>query len=133
MSGGLDLATLLRSMEPVLHAVPYGYGLLEVGATVPVGVNAFAVISEPEGVTVVATVAALLAAGIPHQGQWARISLTVHSDLAAVGLTAAIAATLAQQSISANVVAGYFHDHVFVQWDRRDAAMVALIALTRAA
>ena len=132
MAGGMDLAALLQSMEPVLHAVPNGYGLLESGATVPVEVAAFAVISEPEGVTVVATIAALLAAGIPHQGQWARISLTVHSDLAAVGLTAAIAATLARQNISANVVAGYFHDHVFVQWDRRDAAMAALIALTRA-
>jgi uncharacterized protein len=68
-------------------------------------------------------------AGIAYQGEWARISLQVHSDLAAVGLTAAIAAELTTHGISANVVAGYFHDHVFVQWDRRAAAMVALSAL----
>lgn len=131
MSGEMDLAVLLRSMEPVLDAVPYGYGVTAVGVAVPVG--AFAVIAEAEGVTVVAEVSLLEGAGIAFDGHWARISLTVHSDLAAVGLTAAIAAALAAQGISANVVAGYFHDHVFVQWARRTDAMAALWALAAAA
>jgi uncharacterized protein len=130
MSGEMDLAVLLRSMEPVLGAMPYGYGLMPVGATVPDGAGAFAVIVEAEGVTVVAAADALDRVGIAYHGHWARISLTVHSDLAAVGLTAAISAALAAQGISANVVAGYFHDHVFVQWERREAAMAALTALT---
>ena len=129
MSGEMDLALLLRHMEPVLDAEPYGYGLLAVGAAVPGGVDPFAVIVEAEGVTVVALASALTRAGLAHQGQWARISLSVHSDLAAVGLTAAIAAALARHGISANVVAGYFHDHVFVQWERRVDAMEALKAL----
>ena len=128
MSGEMDLAVLLRHMEPVLDVAPYGYGQLAVGSEVPRGVDPFAVIVEAEGVTVVATTLALARAGIAHQGQWARISLSVHSDLAAVGLTAAIAAALAKHGISANVVAGYFHDHVFVQWERRVGAMEALKA-----
>lgn len=127
MSGEMDLAVLLRSMEPVLDAVPYGYGVVAVGDTVPSG--AFAVIAEVEGVTVVAEVSVLAAAGIAFDEHWARISLTVHSDLAAVGLTAAIAKALAVQGISANVVAGFYHDHVFVQWARRDNALEALRAL----
>ena len=131
MSGEMDLAALLREMQPRLDAEPYGYGMIAAGA-VPQGVAAFAVIVEAEGTTVVAPAAGLVRAGIAHQGHWARISLTVHSDLAAVGLTAAIAAALARDGISANVVAGYFHDHVFVQWDRRAAAMEALRALTLA-
>lgn len=129
MSGEMDLAVLLQSMEPVLDANPYGYGQLPKGVAVPNGIDAFALIAEPEGMTVVATVAALKSAGIGYQGQWARISLTVHSDLAAVGLTAAIASALTRHSISCNVVAGYFHDHVFVQWERRAEAMEALFAL----
>lgn len=132
MSGERDLAVLVQHMEPVLDARPYGYGVMQVGATVPDAVDAFAIIAEPEGVTVVALVAKLDAVGIAYQGQWARISLSIHSDLAAVGLTAAIAAELARHGISANVVAGYYHDHFFVQWDRRAAAMVALTALTDA-
>ena len=114
-----------------MDAVPYGYGVVPAAAVVPGG--AFAVIAEAEGVTVIAKVEALSGAGIAFDGLWARISLTVHSDLAAVGLTAAIAATLAAHEISANVVAGYFHDHVFVQWARRADAMAALRALAMAA
>jgi uncharacterized protein len=130
MTGEMDLALLLLRMEPILDAEPYGYGLLPVGAAVPGGVDPFAVIVEAEGLTVVALVSAMTRAGIAHHGQWARISLSVHSDLAAVGLTAAIAAALTRHGISANVVAGYFHDHVFVQWERRVEAMEALRALT---
>jgi len=43
-----------------------------------------------------------------------------------VGLTAAIARVLAGKGISANVVAGFYHDHVFVPWARRDDAMAVL-------
>jgi hypothetical protein len=38
----------------------------------------------------------------------------VHSDLVSVGLTAKISSVLFEQNISANIIAGYFHDHVFV-------------------
>ncbi|MEO8241613.1 MAG: ACT domain-containing protein [bacterium] len=120
-----DLAVLLADMEPVLHDGEYGYACV---AAVPAGMRPFAVVAEAEGLTLVAPVAAL--AGIPHQGGWARISLTVVSDLAAVGLTAAVAAALSEAGISANVIAGYHHDHFFVQAARADDAMAALLALT---
>jgi len=81
---------------------------------------------------VIAPLSDLAGRGIPAEGEWARISLTVHSALAAVGLTAAVATALAREGIPANVVAGYFHDHLFVPWDRRAAALAALRGLTRA-
>ncbi len=127
MSGEADLAVLLRSMEPVLHAEAYGYVVTD--RAVP---GAFAMIAEAEGGTVIAAQQVLAAVGLVAAGDWARISLTVHSDLAAVGLTAAIAAALAGRGISANVVAGFYHDHVFVQWDRREDAMAALQDLIHA-
>lgn len=120
MAGTSDLAVLLRTMRPALHAERYGIVVTEAA------VAAFARIVEPEGTTVIATEAALAAAGVAIEQPFARISLSVHSDLAAVGLTAALAAALAGQGISANVVAGYYHDHILVPWDRRDAAMAAL-------
>ncbi len=95
-------------MEPVLAAEPYGISV----QPAPVA-GAFATVAEAEGLTVIA-LQSVLAAGVPA---WARISLTLHSDLAAVGLTAAFAAALAARGISANVVAGVFHDHIFVPWD----------------
>jgi hypothetical protein len=36
-----------------------------------------------------------------------------------VGLTAAFSKALTEEDISCNVVAGYFHDHIFV--DKKDA------------
>ena len=128
MTGETDLTRLLRDMRPALHAVPYGFAMGD-----PARVAApFAVIAEEEGVTLVAPVAALRAAGVAVAAPMARITLTVHSSLAAVGLTAAIATALAARGISANVVAGFHHDHIFVPWDRRHDAMAALAALSDA-
>jgi hypothetical protein len=56
--------------------------------------------------------------------------LEVHSALDAVGLTAAVSHVLTGAGISANVVAGYTHDHVFVPLDRADDAMPALATLS---
>jgi hypothetical protein len=87
--------------------------------------DAFAVIREEEGVT------AIIAgdrAGMP----FARITLTVHSALEGVGLTAAVSGALAKAGIACNVVAGYHHDHLFVPWERRDEALGVLQRLAEA-
>jgi hypothetical protein len=128
MTGELNLGVLLATMEPVLEKAPWGFGLLPDGQVPPP--EAFALIREAEGITVIALMDVLAERGIPAEGQWARITLTVHSALAAVGLTSAVATALTREGIPANVVAGYFHDHLFVPWDRRDAAMAALRGLS---
>jgi uncharacterized protein len=125
-----DLKVLLQSMEPELHAVSYGYACVDPSRPLPLGLVPFAMVAEAEGLTLVAPEAELAAAGLAFQGGWARISLTVVSDLAAVGLTAAIAGALAEVGISANVIAGYHHDHFFVQAARAGEAMVALRRLS---
>lgn len=125
-----DLTVLLASMRPALADATYGFGELPAGAGIPPGLRPFATVAEAEALTVVAPEVELAAHGIAHQPGWARISLSVHSDLAAVGLTAAIAAALADEGISANVIAGSRHDHLFVPWERRRDAMHVLAALT---
>lgn len=52
--------------------------------------------------------------GLTYTYVAAWITLTVHSSLEATGLTAAFATALADAGISCNVVAAYFHDHIFV-------------------
>lgn len=125
--GETDLQVLLATMEPVLFPEPYGIAV----QTVALPFQPFATVAEEEGVTVVGLLSDVRAAGMLSE-PWARISLTVHSDLAAVGLTAAFAAALGQAGISCNVIAGYHHDHLFVQWDRREDAMAALRGLSGA-
>ena len=125
--GERDLARLLRGMEPVLSPAPYGFAVWA-GDVLPFA--PFATVAEDEGLTVVADLAGMRAAGLISDA-WARISLTVHSDLAAVGLTAAFAGALAEAGISCNVIAGFHHDHLFVQWDRRCEALDVLTGLAR--
>lgn len=123
--GETDLKVLLATMEPVLFPEPYGFVVWQEKGALPF--QPFATVAEDEGLTVVAPLSAL-GGGEP----WARISLTVHSDLAAVGLTAAFAGALGAEGISCNVIAGVHHDHLFVPWDRRFDAVLALEALSRA-
>ena len=132
MSGETDLSVLIRSMEPVLGADRYGYVALPKGQSVPAGCTPFAVVCEDEGMTLIAPIEQLAALGHAAETEWARISLTVHSSLSAVGLTAAFARALGDAGISANVIAGYFHDHIFVAWAQREAAVTALQALATA-
>ena len=57
----------------------------------------------------------------------------MHSSLHAVGLTAAVAAELSRNFISANVVAGFYHDHVLVPSDQAEEALKHLENLSLAA
>ena len=59
------------------------------------------------------------------------ITLRVRSPLDAVGLTAAVSSALAAREMSCNLVAGHYHDHVFVRFEHLEAAMDALRALSR--
>ncbi|CCA53561.1 hypothetical protein SVEN_0274 [Streptomyces venezuelae ATCC 10712] len=62
----------------------------------------------------------------------ARITLRVHSALDAVGLTAAVAGALAEAGLSCNVVAGFHHDHLFVEHARAQEALAVLDRLAKA-
>jgi hypothetical protein len=57
--------------------------------------------------------------------------LQVHSSLEAVGLTAIISGKLASYDISANVIAGFYHDHVFVPEQDAEQALELLNNLSK--
>ena len=70
-------------------------------------------------------------AGFNYESIFKGITLKVHSSLEAVGLTAAVSNKLAEKGISANVIAAYYHDHIFVQAENADAALSALNEFSR--
>lgn len=88
-------------------------------------------VMESEGLTLIVPKCLAEQHGIEITGTFNKITLNVHSSLEAVGLTAAFAKVLTEQGISANVVAGYFHDHIFVQKDVAASAMNALMELSQ--
>ena len=71
--------------------------------------------------------------GIDYQSVYRLITLNIHSSLDAVGLTAAFSAKLAEKNISANVVAAYYHDHIFVPKERAEQALNAILELQQQA
>ena len=126
MAGETNLTTLLQSLQPELDPREFGVVALALDLPLPPGLRPIGWFEEAEGRTLIATADALAEAGFQQPGGWARITLTVHSSLEAVGLTAVIATALAEAGISANVVAAFYHDHVFVPWDRRFDAIAVL-------
>lgn len=109
-----DLSRLLQMLDPHLFQERYSFSA---ASELTLAEGDFAIVREREGLTVIRTDPA---------GEWARISLGVHSSLDAVGLTAALSSRLAGAGISANIVAGLYHDHLFIPWDRREEALAAL-------
>lgn len=123
-----NITLLLQSMEPTLHSGVYVYCSVS-HATDLSTVTALATFREAEGITIVLPEAEALKAGFSIMFRAAWITLSVHSDLQAVGLTAAFATTLGASGISCNVMAGAYHDHIFVPVEHAQAAMAALRAL----
>jgi len=88
-----------------------------------------AMFHEAEGVSLILPVDVMTAQELPEMSPMAQITLNVYSSLEGVGLTAAVAAALAQVGIACNMVAAFHHDHVFVPLARGDEALAVLIAL----
>lgn len=132
MSGETKLETLLQSMEPILYESEFCFLTFPNSSDPRISsLQPFAKIEEEEGTTLIVKSDAANSQGITELNAFKRISLTVHSSLNAVGLTAAIASKLAEKGISANVVAGYFHDHIFVPSESAQSAMESLAELSR--
>jgi hypothetical protein len=129
-SGEAALGTLLREMQPMLCSDPYTFCVIQHRADLPPQLRVFATVHEEEGITIIAPEIDVIQSGLSGSGSWARISLNIHSALSAVGLTAAVSGALAAVGISANVLAGHYHDHLFVPWKRRQQAFSVLKQLT---
>ncbi|WP_395943616.1 ACT domain-containing protein [Brevundimonas sp.] len=125
-----DLPTLLSTMTPVLRDGVFVFcELPELDGRAISALSPVVVVQEDEAVTVVVPKEVAVANGLIFGPAMRMISLKVHSDLEAVGLTAAFATALAQAGVSANVVAGSRHDHIFVPERQAEEAMAALGAL----
>lgn len=131
MPGEKDLRTLIENMEPELSDGEFAFAAIKEGSRDISPLRPWAIIRETEGTTVILESSSATAHGIPFESSYKRITLKIHSSLNAVGLTAAVATALAEVGISANVVAGYYHDHVFVKSEDGERALDVLQKLAR--
>lgn len=132
MTGEKDLEKLLSSMSPRRLDGEYvfctfknaHYG--DLSALAPI-----ASFIEPEGLTLVVPKSKADEQRLHYECVFTGITLSVHSSLEAVGLTAAVARKLTEHGISANVMAGYYHDHIFVPKEHAEKAIEALNEFAR--
>ena len=130
MSGVTDINELLGSMQPALVDESFVFCTVKGQLADYIALDPIAMFRESEGLTLVLSQTAADKAVFDYESVFRQITLTVHSSLEAVGLTAAVSTALAAKNISANVIAAYYHDHVFVPNAQAEQALSALKALS---
>ncbi|MDO6802920.1 ACT domain-containing protein [Wenyingzhuangia sp. 1_MG-2023] len=113
MSGTTNLDELIKGMTPNLKKGEYVFTTVTKFHTIDRKLI-FCEFKEEEGTTLVLEkkTADNLHLKYDYVASW--ITLMIHSSLDAVGLTAIISTELAKYNISCNVIAAYYHDHIFV-------------------
>ncbi len=130
MTRASDLTTLLATLDPALSDAEMVFcsfasaGIEGCLPLLPVGC-----FLEKEGISLIIGKSIAEQYGIAFETTFRAITLSVHSSLEAVGLTAAVAGRLALHGISANVVAAYHHDHIFVPTHDAERTLQALRSL----
>lgn len=130
MAGTKDLNKLINSMQPKLVDEAFVFCSVVGRLEQHLHLEPIATFKEPEGLNLILTKDKADETGLNYEGVFRQITLTVHSSLQAVGLTAAVSTKLASKGISANVIAAYYHDHIFVSLEQAEQALLALKELS---
>jgi hypothetical protein len=131
--GQRDLHALLKTMTPVLQEGEYVFCTLSEAEFACLSERPLGMFREAEGITVILRWDQAMEANLAVGPRWRLITLSVHSDLEAVGFLAAIATALAAVNISVNAVSAYFHDHLFVPSPGAEVALQRLMELSHQA
>ena len=125
MAGETNLKILLKTMQPKLNPGVYVFCSCKDLAGVSIH-DVLLIFKEDEGFTIIIKKEVADKSGFQYSFIASWITLTVNSSLDAVGLTAAFSKALSDSEISCNVVAAYYHDHIFVRKDHTEKAMQIL-------
>ena len=124
MAGIKNLSTLLKSMKPELNKDKFVF--CTTNKDLNISLIPKMIFNEKEGTTFIIRKEQADKNHLEYNGVWALITLTIHSDLNAVGFLAAITKKLAESNISVNAVSAYYHDHLFVPFEKSKQTMKLL-------
>ena len=128
MSGLTDLHKTLQTLIVACDDIKYGFASISDESLIDRS-KVLATFHENGRLAIIAPQTYLNNLDIECEGPYARLTIDIHTSLELVGLTAVMATKLAEHGISANVVAAFYHDHVFVQFDKRWRAKELLESL----
>ncbi|RKR11516.1 hypothetical protein C8C83_3253 [Flavobacterium sp. 90] len=129
MSGEKNLEKLLKSMKPQHNLGEYVFCKVEKLGNLNLNdIEMF--FKEKEAITLILKKEIAEQLNLEYSVVMSWLTLTVHSSLEAVGLTAAFSKALSENGISCNVVAAFYHDHIFVNANDTDKAMKVLNAFS---
>ena len=121
-NGETNLEVMLQSLEVEVNPVSGEYSDFSEHSS-----DILMSFRESEGFTLILKKSAADSTGISYTGTYRFLTIKVHSSLEAVGLTAFISKALADALIPANVVAAFYHDHIFVPSDMATRAKDILL------
>lgn len=130
MSGEQNLKKIIKAMTPKLNGGEYVFVSVKDVSKINRNIT-ICEFKEKEGITVILekNKADELNYSYDFIASW--ITLQIHSSLDSVGLTAVFSTELAKNNISCNVIAGYYHDHIFVDKNKSDKAIEILKELSK--
>ena len=129
MTAETNLNIILKSLNPQLHDGEYVFCTKNDISTISTN-EIVMIFRESEGTTLVLKKETADRLKLDYSFIAAWITLTVHSSLEAIGLTAFFSNALAREGISCNVVAAFYHDHLFVKKEDAVKAMEILIKIS---
>ena len=129
MAGETDLVQLIKGMTPILNKGDYIITSVENLSNIERH-DTISEFKEREGYTIVIEQKKADELKLKYEFIASWITLDIHSSLEAVGLTAIFANELAKNNLSCNVIAGYYHDHIFINKDDSAKAMQVLTSLS---
>ena len=113
IDGESDLNKLIKGLSPKLNDGEYVFTSIKNIELLNTS-EVICTLKEKEGLTLILERSRADQLGLKYNFIASWITLEVHSSLNAVGLTSLVTTELANNEISCNVIAGYYHDHIFV-------------------
>ncbi len=130
MPGETNLTTLIKNMTPELQNGDYVFCTTKAIDTI-LRDDVICIFKEKEGTTIVLEREKAEHYNLSYEYIASWITLKIHSSLDAIGLTAIFSSELAKHNISSNVIAGYYHDHIFVNKKDGEKAILVLNQLSK--
>ena len=130
MKGETNISVLIKELTPTLKEGEYVFCTLKDVDSVS-RADTICEFKESEGLSIIIERQKADQLNLQYDFVLSWITLMIHSSLEAVGLTAIVSTELAKHNISCNVIAGYYHDHIFVNKKDANKAMQVLIDLSK--